>query len=187
MGNVGKVCPTFCACYDDKKHKNTYSEFFIFSMRMRSPSKIFLKSPCENGMTPPIFSLADFRLAEGNAEFFSEKTSSSKVGAGRFSAENIFNEVDRLPISIWLEFEELPSAPPQLSNEQVEMLTIKECAQQVSGLSEHTIRQLVLQNKLPHIRTGQGKRGKILVPKSALLNYLKSAALRFLIVLSTFE
>lgn len=58
----------------------------------------------------------------------------------------------------------------------VEMLTIKECARQISGLSEHTVRQLVLRNKLPHIRTGQGKRGKILVPKSALLDYLKSAA-----------
>lgn len=78
-------------------------------------------------------------------------------------------------LSAMIEVEELPSITPP-SNEQVEMLTIKECAQQVSGLSEHTIRQLVLQNKLPHIRTGQGKRGKILVPKSALLEYLKTAA-----------
>ncbi len=78
-------------------------------------------------------------------------------------------------LSAMIEVEELPSTTPP-SNEQVEMLTIKECAQQVSGLSEHTIRQLVLQNKLPHIRTGQGKRGKILVPKSALLEYLKTAA-----------
>ena len=75
-----------------------------------------------------------------------------------------------------IEVEELTTASPPSINEQMEMLTIKECAQQISGLSEHTIRQLVLQNKLPHIRTGQGKRGKILVPKSALLNYLKTAA-----------
>lgn len=78
-------------------------------------------------------------------------------------------------LSAMIEVEELPSITPP-SNEQVEMLTIKECAQQISGLSEHTVRQLVLQNKLPHIRTGQGKRGKILVPKSALLEYLKTAA-----------
>ena len=78
-------------------------------------------------------------------------------------------------LSVMIEVEELPSITPP-SNEQVEMLTIKECAQQISGLSEHTVRQLVLQNKLPHIRTGQGKRGKILVPKSALLEYLKTAA-----------
>ena len=76
-----------------------------------------------------------------------------------------------------IEVEELPTTTqPPTTNEQMEMLTIKECAQQISGLSEHTIRQLVLQNKLPHIRTGQGKRGKILVPKSALLDYLKTAA-----------
>lgn len=75
-----------------------------------------------------------------------------------------------------IEVEERPTALPPLINEQVEMLTIKECAQQISGLSEHTVRQLVLQNKLPHIRTGQGKRGKILIPKSALLEYLRTAA-----------
>lgn len=79
-------------------------------------------------------------------------------------------------LNAMIEVEELPTAPPPTINEQVEMLTIKECAQQISGLSEHTIRQLVLQNKLPHIRTGQGKRGKILVPRSALLDYLRSAA-----------
>lgn len=55
----------------------------------------------------------------------------------------------------------------------VEMLTIKECTQAVSGLSEHTVRQLVAQNKIPYIRTGQGKRGKILISKAALLEYLK--------------
>ena len=38
-----------------------------------------------------------------------------------------------------------PSAP-------VEMLTIKECTQAVSGLSEHTVRQLVAQKKIPYIR-----------------------------------
>lgn len=75
-----------------------------------------------------------------------------------------------------IEVEEHPTAPPPSTNEQVEMLTIKECAQQISGLSEHTIRQLVLQNKLPHIRTGQGQRGKILIPKSALLEYLRKVA-----------
>ena len=63
-------------------------------------------------------------------------------------------------LNTMIEVEELPSAPPSPSNEQVEMLTIKECAQQINGLSEHTVRQLVLQNKLPHIRTGQGRRGK---------------------------
>ena len=65
--------------------------------------------------------------------------------------------------------ENKPSAP-------VEMLTIKECTQAVSGLSEHTVRQLVAQKKIPYIRTGQGKRGKILISKAALLEYLGGAA-----------
>ena len=54
----------------------------------------------------------------------------------------------------------------------VEMLTIKECAKAVTGLSEHTIRQLVAQEKIPYIRTGKGKRGKILISKTSLLEYL---------------
>lgn len=58
----------------------------------------------------------------------------------------------------------------------IEMLTIKECSEQVNGLSEHTVRQLVLQEKIPYIRTGQGKRGKILISKAALLDYLRGAA-----------
>ena len=38
--------------------------------------------------------------------------------------------------------------PPEHSAEPVEMLTIKECTQAVSGLSEHTVRQLVAQKKI---------------------------------------
>lgn len=58
----------------------------------------------------------------------------------------------------------------------VEMLTIKECSEAVKGLSEHTIRQLVAHEKIPYIRTGQGKRGKILISRAALLEYLGGAA-----------
>jgi len=69
------------------------------------------------------------------------------------------------------------SAPKEDGNlrgndDTIEMLTIKECTQTVHGLSEHTVRQLVAQNKIPYIRTGQGKRGKILINKRALLDYL---------------
>ena len=66
--------------------------------------------------------------------------------------------------------------PTPESPASIEMLTIKECVKAVSGLSEHTVRQLIAQDKIPYIRTGQGKRGKILVNKSALLKYLNSAA-----------
>ncbi len=64
----------------------------------------------------------------------------------------------------------------KISEKPLEMLTIKECAEAVKGISEHTIRQLVAQNKIPFIRTGQGKRGKILISKSALLDLLNKSA-----------
>lgn len=53
----------------------------------------------------------------------------------------------------------------------VEMLTIKECCSVVKGLNEYTVRQLVARDELPYVRCGQGKRGKILIPKAALLAY----------------
>ncbi len=53
----------------------------------------------------------------------------------------------------------------------VEMLTVKECLQEVKGITEHSIRQLVNNNMIPFVRAGQGKRGKILIPKAALLAY----------------
>ena len=60
--------------------------------------------------------------------------------------------------------EDKPSRP--------EMLTIKECAALVDGLTEHTVRQLVKQEKVAYIRTGAGRNGKILVSKASLLKYL---------------
>ena len=53
-----------------------------------------------------------------------------------------------------------------------EMLTIKECAALVSGLTEHTVRMLVKQDKVKYIRCGQGARGKILVSRDSLMKYL---------------
>lgn len=58
-----------------------------------------------------------------------------------------------------------------------EMLTVHEAARTVKGLSEHTVRQLVAQGKIPSIRTGAGKNGKILIPKAALLDYCNGARL----------
>ena len=75
-----------------------------------------------------------------------------------------------------IEAEERVTEPTPEAAAPIEMLTIKECVKAVSGLSEHTIRQLIAQGKIPYIRTGQGKRGKILINKSALLNYLNTAA-----------
>lgn len=53
-----------------------------------------------------------------------------------------------------------------------EMWTIAEAAEQIKGLSVHTVRQFIAQGKIPSIRTGAGRNGKILVPKAALIKYL---------------
>ena len=52
-----------------------------------------------------------------------------------------------------------------------EMLTIKECTETIKGLTECTLRQLCAQKKIKFIRTGQGKRGKILINKKDLIKY----------------
>lgn len=56
---------------------------------------------------------------------------------------------------------------------KVEMLTIKESAALISGLSEHTVRQLVRQGKVKSVRTGAGRNGKILVNKADLVEYFQ--------------
>lgn len=68
--------------------------------------------------------------------------------------------------------EDEPTAPvPATKPDKVEMLTIKECANEIRGLNEYTVRQLVVRNAIPYVRCGHGKRGKILIPKAALLDY----------------
>ena len=56
------------------------------------------------------------------------------------------------------------------------MLTVKECAALVDGLSENTIRQLCAQDKIAYVRAGVGRHGKILVSKVSLLKYLGIAS-----------
>ena len=58
----------------------------------------------------------------------------------------------------------------------VELLTIKECTQEIRGLNEFTIRQLIARNEIPFVRAGQGKNGKILIPKASLIAYLNGIA-----------
>ena len=55
--------------------------------------------------------------------------------------------------------------------DDVEMLTIKECTETIKGLTDCTLRQLCAQKKIKFIRTGQGKKGKILIKKKDLINY----------------
>ena len=53
--------------------------------------------------------------------------------------------------------DESPTEAP-LKPEPLEMLTVKECAQEFKGISEHTVRKLVAQRKVRSIRTGEGER-----------------------------
>ena len=59
----------------------------------------------------------------------------------------------------------------EVSPSAVEMLTVKECTEAVRGLSEHTVRKLIKQGKLPYLRTGEGMNGKMLINKADLLAY----------------
>ena len=67
-------------------------------------------------------------------------------------------------------------APEPSVDKPLEMLTVKECAALVDGLSEHTVRMLCAQDKIAHVRAGAGRNGKILVSKVSLLKYLGIAS-----------
>ncbi len=66
---------------------------------------------------------------------------------------------------------ESETEPKETKQEKVEMLTVRECSEVIKGLNEYTVRQLIARKEIPSVRTGQGKNGKILVPKAALLSY----------------
>lgn len=78
--------------------------------------------------------------------------------------------IDKI-ISLLVQLNEEETPQQTTKAQSVEMLTIKECTDVIQGLSEHTVRQLIAQNKIKYIRTGQGKRGKILVNKADLVDY----------------
>lgn len=67
----------------------------------------------------------------------------------------------------------VPQAIKAPTSNKVEMLTIKESAELIGGLSEHTVRLLVKQGKVKSVRTGEGRNGKILVNKADLLAYFQ--------------
>lgn len=90
---------------------------------------------------------------------------------------NIIAEIiSLLEKSIIVDEENLKTQVCTAQSQPLEMLTVKECSQVISGLSEHTVRQWIAQGLIPYIRTGKGKRGKILISKSALLKFLDNAA-----------
>lgn len=86
--------------------------------------------------------------------------------------QNLLAQITLFINNISVEDETTASAEPN-TNEKIELLTIKECTGIINGLTECTVRQLVAQDKIPCIRSGAGKRGKILIPKAALLEYFR--------------
>ena len=66
--------------------------------------------------------------------------------------------------------ERLPETTPE-PPAPIEMISVKECVELIKGLSIHTVRQLITQEKIPSLRTGCGKGGKILVNKAEFLRY----------------
>jgi len=93
----------------------------------------------------------------------------------REQKETMLNQILELMTAIaYDEPVENAPAPTEKKSEKVKMLTVKECTELIEGLSEHTVRMLVAQNKIKYIRTGEGVRGKILVNKADLLNYFQN-------------
>ena len=86
---------------------------------------------------------------------------------------NIINQITALLTQlIETEPAESATAPVQPADTPPVMLTVKECAALVEDLSENTVRKLVAQDKVAHVRAGVGRNGKILVSKVSLLKYL---------------
>ena len=87
--------------------------------------------------------------------------------------KKIVDEIFELLIQLTDDGTEMSSSSRESAPKPVEMLTIKECTEVIQGLSEHTVRQLVAQEKVKSVRTGEGKRGKILVNKADLVAYFQ--------------
>lgn len=79
--------------------------------------------------------------------------------------------IDRI-LDLLTELVDDEPAEKQAKTPPMEMLTIKECTKAIKGISEHTVRKLVAQGRVRYIRTGEGERGKILISKQSLLDYL---------------
>ena len=82
--------------------------------------------------------------------------------------------IDRI-LDLLTELVDDAPANPQTKTPPMEMLTIRECTEAVRGISEYTVRKLVAQGRVRYIHTGEGERGKILISKQSLLDYLGSA------------
>ena len=87
--------------------------------------------------------------------------------------KKIVDDILELLIQLTDDGTEAPVTSRESVPKPVEMLTIKECTEVIQGLSEHPVRQLVAQEKVKSVRTGEGKHGKILVNKADLVAYFQ--------------
>lgn len=67
------------------------------------------------------------------------------------------------------ECEPNPEKPPE--TDPIELLTVKQCAERVKGLSEHAIRSLAKSGEIPYITVGKSK---MLIGKDDLMAYVKN-------------
>lgn len=96
--------------------------------------------------------------------------------------EQVFDKNIINPLLVSLIEQAINSAIAEMKNEQesstcytqkieIELITINECTKLIPGISYYTVRQLAEQNKIKSFRTGQGKRGKILIYKDSFFKY----------------
>lgn len=87
--------------------------------------------------------------------------------------EAIVKEITILVAMLAQESED-SKTPPPAEDARIELLTVKECTEVIQGLTEHHLRRLLAEGKIPYIPTGEGKRSKRLINKADLINYFSN-------------
>lgn len=87
--------------------------------------------------------------------------------------EAIVKEITILVAMLAQESED-SKTPPPAEDARIELLTVKECTEVIQGLTEHHLRRLLAEGKIPYISTGEGKRSKRLINKADLINYFSN-------------
>ena len=103
----------------------------------------------------------------------SGKTSIDRKESLTMTESNVERIVANMICDLVARYAAKPESPAETTPDEKEaMLTIKECAACIDGLSEYTIRQLIKQHKVISIRSGEGENGKFLVNFNSLREYL---------------
>ena len=103
----------------------------------------------------------------------SEKTSIDRKESLTMTESNVERIVANMICDLVARYVTEPKSPSESTPEKKEaMLTIKECAACIDGVSEYTIRQLIKQQKVKSVRSGESENGKFLVNLESLREYL---------------